>query len=185
MGQFSKKLKLSHFQQLAAGKQPSKSMPMQLVPEYSHIIVLSNVSSDIVFPLDNAMLSTCVQLQCSDVSVTVPCSSKLLRKTDKKGGESRLFKFTVERTPSLRDLSDVGQYNELRHVADTAQEYNFCCSKISTCPCSLVKFTQNDKETNSDCTDWVFGVRWTPEQFLEQAVKVGHPFANFSGCPRM
>ena len=29
--------------------------------------------------------------------------------------------------------------------------------------------------------DWVFGVRWTPESFLQQAVSVGHPFKNFSG----
>ena len=28
-----------------------------------------------------------------------------------------------------------------------------------------------------------FGVRWTPEQFLKQAVHVGHPFSNFSGLP--
>ena len=160
-------------------------MSMQLVPEYSYIIVLSNVSKDIVFPLDNAVLSTCVRLQCNDASVLVPCSSKLLRKTDIKGGEIRLFKFTVERTPSLRDLSDVGQHNDLSHLVDTFSEYNFCCSKSSTCPCSLVKFTQNGEETTSDCTDWVFGVRWTPEQFLEQAVKVGHPFANFSGLPRI
>ena len=29
--------------------------------------------------------------------------------------------------------------------------------------------------------DWVFGVRWTPESFLQQAVSVGHPFKSFSG----
>ena len=29
----------------------------------------------------------------------------------------------------------------------------------------------------------VFGVRWTPEQFLLEAVAAGHPFANFLGIP--
>ena len=37
--------------------------------------------------------------------------------------------------------------------------------------------------TTEECADWVFGVRWTPEQFLKQAVYVGHPFSNFSGLP--
>ena len=37
--------------------------------------------------------------------------------------------------------------------------------------------------TTEECADWVFGVRWTPEQFLKQAVHVGHPFSNFSGLP--
>ena len=84
--QFSKKLKLSHFQAIAAGKQPSKSMSMQLVPEYSHIIVLSNVTKDINLPIDNGSLSTCIQLHCNTATVFLPCSSKLLRKTEKKGG---------------------------------------------------------------------------------------------------
>ncbi|CAK9057508.1 unnamed protein product, partial [Durusdinium trenchii] len=36
-------------------------------------------------------------------------------------------------------------------------------------------------EIVGDCNDFVFGVRWSPEQFLEQAVLVGHPFREFSG----
>ena len=44
--QFSKRLKLSHFQALAAAKQPTKSMSMHMVPEYSHSVVLSNVPDD-------------------------------------------------------------------------------------------------------------------------------------------
>ena len=32
-----------------------------------------------------------------------------------------------------------------------------------------------------DRCDCVFGVRWTEEQFITQAVAVGHPFDNFTG----
>ena len=32
-------------------------------------------------------------------------------------------------------------------------------------------------------SDWVFGVAWTPEQFLQQARLVKHPFDSFSGLP--
>ena len=52
-------------------------------------------------------LSKCVNIQCGEQRFFIPCASKLLRKTIKKGGESRLFKFTFERTPSLRQLADV------------------------------------------------------------------------------
>ena len=34
--QYSKRLKLSHFQAIAAAKQPTKAMTMHLVPEFSH-----------------------------------------------------------------------------------------------------------------------------------------------------
>ena len=32
---------------------------------------------------------------------------------------------------------------------------------------------------DTDCTGWVFGVRWTPEFFIKEAVAVGHPFSTF------
>ena len=34
---------------------------------------------------------------------------------------------------------------------------------------------------DAGCVDWVFGVRWSPEAFIEQALAAGHPFKNFSG----
>ena len=43
--QYSKRLKLSHFQAIAVAKQPTKAMTMHLVPEFSHVLVLSNVPS--------------------------------------------------------------------------------------------------------------------------------------------
>ena len=105
--QYSKRLKLSHFQAIAAAKQPTMAMIMHLVPEFSHVLVLSNVPSSVSFFNETAVLSECINIQCGEQRFFIPCAGKLLRKTIKKGGESRLFKFTVERTPSLRHLADV------------------------------------------------------------------------------
>ena len=50
--------------------------------------------------------------------------------------------------------------------------------------CTCHKINVDSVEAMGDCLDWVFGVRWTPERFLEEAIKVGHPFSNFSGLPQ-
>ena len=41
----------------------------------------------------------------------------------------------------------------------------------------------DDVSITGDCCDWVFGIRWTPEEFVSQAVAVGHPFMVFAGLP--
>jgi hypothetical protein len=97
-------LKLSHFQAIAAAKQLTKSMSMHMVPKYSHVIVLSNVPCWMSFQCVNSALAACVYLKCGDQVIFIPCASKLLRNTTKKGGDSRLFKISVERTPSLKVL---------------------------------------------------------------------------------
>ena len=88
--QYSKKLKLSHFQALAAAKQPSKSMKMHMVPEYSHILVLSNLPADTVFKLHEGALAVCVNLQVGHHNIFLPCNSKLLRKRE-EGGQQPSF----------------------------------------------------------------------------------------------
>ena len=178
--QFSKSLKLSHFQALAAAKQPSKSMSMHIVPEYSHILVLSNVPAATFFSLKDGSLAQCVTLQVGTHTFFVPCSSKLLRKTEKKGGESRLFKFSLEQTPSLCNLGDAKACGGLDRGATALRPLE--CTKAER-KCSCVLMSLDPEAASGECVDWVFGVRWTPEQFLEQAINAGHPFANFSGLP--
>ena len=46
----SKKLKLSHFHLIAAGRQPTKLTSLPAVPEFSHIVVLSNYQPVLLFP---------------------------------------------------------------------------------------------------------------------------------------
>ena len=49
------------------------------------------------------------------------------------------------------------------------------------CPCSNVQFILEQRQTTENCTDWVFGVCWSPENFLKKAVLVWHLFKEFSG----
>ena len=93
--QYSKKLKLSHFHAIAAAKQPTKSMSMHMVPEYSHVIVLANVPYWMSFHCTNSALAACVYLTCGGQDIFIPCASKLLKKTTKKGV---IAEFSVERT---------------------------------------------------------------------------------------
>ena len=104
----------------------------------------------------------------------VPCGSKLLRKTDKTGGEIRLFGFSVQDTPALHNLGDVDL------PVATGGKVPLSCNK-SECPCQGSILVLEQQQTSADCIDWVFGVRWSPEKFLDKAIQVGHPFGEFSG----
>ena len=93
--QFSKRLKLSHFQALAAAKQPTKSMSMHMVPEYSHIVVLSNVPEPLAGQLQQPMRATCTTIQVGKHQLLLPCGSKLLRTTTKQGGRAVVSNFLL------------------------------------------------------------------------------------------
>ena len=179
--QFSKKLKLSHFHALASAKQPSKALSMQVVPDFSHILVISNVPHEILFPVQDSSLDKCVSLQCHGQKLLIPCHSKLLRKTDKKGGEDRLVKISIERTPSLHALSDV--HLQKSNAGDFPPHDMLACHRQNGKACDAQNFVFEATASKAECRDWVFGVRWTPESFVKEAVLVGHPFSTFSGLP--
>ena len=46
-------------------------------------------------------------------SISRACGNKLLRKTDRKGGENRLFSYSVDCTPSLHVLGDLNAVVQL------------------------------------------------------------------------
>ena len=150
---------------------------MPTVPEFSHIIVICNLPCEIDLPITGSELRTCTCFQAQQQELFVPCGSKLLRQTNKKGGESRLFKFSKEQTPALQALADIEQVNAREVERPTA-----CCGKMDL-QCERVNIVLDDGETLGDCSDFVFGVRWSPEAFVKHAVTVGHPFAFFSGLP--
>ena len=149
--QYSKRLKLSHFQAIAAAKQPTKAMTMHLVPEFSHVLVLSNMPSGASFCNENAALAKCINIQCGEQRFFIPCASKLLRKTIKKGGESRLFKFTVERTPSLRHLADVQRSMDPMWDGNLFLE---CHKEAQVCQGTVLVL--ESLATTDECADWVF-----------------------------
>ena len=175
VAQVSKKLKLSHFHSIAASKQPSKLTALPSVPEFSHILMLKNVPSNFQFSILDGNLQICTSFQVEGNQFLVPCGSKLLRKTDKKGGEARLFSYAAERTPSLHMLGDLEPWSG--ETGETA--VLTCCKSPSACKGSYFSLVQ--PSSVGDCSDWVFGVRWSPESFLDRAIQVGHPFKEFSG----
>ena len=171
--QFSKRLKLSHFSAIAAAKQPSKPVAMALVAEFSHLIVLSNIPQHCSLPVADKQLTKCCCINVGDRSFWIPCRCKLLRQTIKEGGVSRQSKFLVECTPSLQSISD--SEKQRSHGSNDL----FCTKGCS----ERQQFHLHDSVTLEKCSDWVFGVVWTPEQFLQQACLVKHPFDSFSGLP--
>ena len=110
----------------------------------------------------------------------MPCGSKLLRQTNKKGGRGgkpsvQIFKGAdscVASAGQTLSRSMQGKLNVPQHV----------CGKMDL-QCERVNIVLDDGETLGDCSDFVFGVRWSPEAFVKHAVTVGHPFAFFSGLP--
>ena len=91
--QFCKRLKLSHFPAIAAAKQLSKPVAMALAPEFSHLIVLSNIPLQIVFPVEGKQLTKCCCSNVGNQSSWIPCGCKLSRQTVEEGGVSRQSKF--------------------------------------------------------------------------------------------
>ena len=171
--QFSKRLKLSHFSAIAAAKQPTKPVAMALVPEFSHLVVLSNIPIHCELPIVDKHLTKCCNITAGDQTVWIPCGCKLLRQTFKEGGVSRQSKFLVECTPNLQSIGDSSNSN-----VQTSHE--LCCTKGCK---ERQQFHLHVLETMEKCHDWVLGVVWTPEQFLHQACQVDHPFDSFSGLP--
>ena len=173
--QFSRRLKLSHFSAIAAAKQPTKPVSMALVPEFSHLIVASNIPQRCGLPVVDKHLAKCCTITCGDAVWWIPCGSKLLRQTVKEGGMSRQSKFLIDCAPSLQSISDSDRPRS--HGVD-----DMVCTK----GCSEgMQFHLHDVFTTERCSDWVFGAVWSPEQFLRQACSVTHPFDSFSGVPKV
>ena len=183
VSQVAKKLKLSHFQAIAAGKQPTKSLAFPTVPEFAYILVLANLPQTVDFSLVRDVTTTCTTLDVAGTHFLVPCGCKLLRRTIKRG-ENRPFKYTVEHTPSLSSMGDIG-CNMDEFATKRATPVLSCIGhggdgKTRCEGTAAITFVSMPTE-GEVLQDWVFGVRWTPESFLQQAVSVGHPFKNFSG----
>ena len=167
VSQVAKKLKLSHFQAIAAGKQPTKSLAFPTVPEFAYILVLANLPQTVNFSLLRDVTLTCTTLDVAGTHFLVPCGCKLLRRTTKRG-ENRPFKYTVEHTPSLSSMGDIGC---------NMDEF---ATKRATPVLSCIGHG-GDGKIRCEGTAAITFVSMPTESFLQQAVSVGHPFKNFSG----
>ena len=154
----------------------TKPLTLAVVPEFSHVVVVSCVPTSVEFAISHHETSACTHLQLGSHTVWLPRRSKLLRKTFKEGDVCRLTKLVVERTPSLQGLSD------LDFATRGSGQYAI---GIPGCrcegPCKAMTVVLADSEFQGVCCDWVFGIRWTPEEFVHQSLAAEHPFENFSG----
>ena len=102
------------------------------------------------------------------------------RQTERGERTVFLFNYSVDCTPSLHILGDLNSGG----FAGTGEEVPLTCNCVEG-PCSNVQITLEQKQTTEDCIDWVFGVRWSLENFLKRAVMVGHPLKSFQAfCQR-
>ena len=79
----------------------------------------------------------------------------------------------MDATPSLHVLGDVDSVDNVDEVPLVCNCEGDVCN-----PCKLIL---EKCQTGGDVSDFVFGVRWSPENFLKRAIQVGHPFKDFSG----
>ena len=95
VSQLSKRRKLSHFHAIGSGKQPTKMTSLPSVPEFSHIVVINHLPIQFSFALQDGSLKCCTLLVLNGAQFLIPCKSKLLRKTNKKGGDGPSSSFQV------------------------------------------------------------------------------------------
>lgn len=162
--QVAKKLKLSHFQAIAAGRQPTRSLAFPTVPEFAYILVLANLPQSITFCLVRDVTTTCTSLDLAGTHLLVPCGCKLLRRTVKRG-ENRPFRYTVKHTPSLSSMGDIGgnldDFTAMR-VAPVLHCMGHGVDKTKRCEGIFTAVSVLEPLEGESLQNWVFGVRWTP-----------------------
>ena len=103
----------------------------------------------------------------------VPCTSKLLRQTSKKG------------VSAVCSNSHWSRHQRCKHLKMSIRVARAIQAPL--CPVGIGSPHELELEGNTcqgDCCVFVFGLMWSPEDFVKQAVSVGHPFSCFQGCQR-
>ena len=173
----SKKLKKSQFAAIGAHVQPQRSLP-ELVPEFSCLLVLRGLPLTIPFNLDSkSSLSHCVRISDeSSAPLCIPCGSKQLRLTFKKG-EYRQLSWEFVQVHSLQDVSDGFSGASISGASKTmgGALLGQNCSCVTTC------WEVQADQSRTETAERVFGIRWTPKEFMRKASMVQHPFDSCSG----
>ena len=109
-----------------------------------------------------------MQLHFGHQLVSLPCHSKQLRLTFHKDGDVRQAQASFE----VSRLQSLVQHNEsnVEYPSPSLDAPRHC-----GCAHDVL-----DMNIDGDKCDRVFGIRWTEEQFVQQALVVGHPFDSFS-----
>ena len=181
-------LKLFSFPAISIGQQPTKQLPA-VVSGFACIVTLSSCVIHKSMPQVKSDLSGPLRVQSRQGMLELPKGSKLLRLAQfAKGGKTIGQNFITIR-PS-RDISDVS--DSLRDslavvwaASDNDSNFEQLCYRFhlfceDTNADSDVQFgpSCNDKSSTLQA---VFGIRWTPLDFVSRAVEVGHPANIFCG----
>ena len=86
IAQTAKRLKLSHFQAIASGKQPTKALSISTVPDFAFVLVLSNLPEDIHLPLNQRRCHLLYHFSLSWQPIFVAMWMQALAKDEERGG---------------------------------------------------------------------------------------------------
>lgn len=146
--------------------------------------MLKCIPVDILKVNAKSELVHCVQLNFPQGVLDLPCASKQLRLTIHKKGEVRQpvevrqpdFEFV-----NLKALDLWGDVDKLDQVYELQYNISSGVASCSGCGCNFKVFDLAEADSEGNRCDRVFGIRWSPKQFLMQACLKGHPFDAFSG----
>jgi len=122
-----------------------------------------------------------VRSDSSQTQLCVPEGSKVLRtaKSVKRGENPFCINIEIKPSKQISDAADL--YHSTSISSDVNQcvvRFNLACRCLQlgkkACECKEIQFSKDGEQV-------VFGIRWLPEDFIEQAVKIGHPANIFSG----
>ena len=168
----AKRVKLARSAAVATNQQP-KRMP-QLVPEFEKVQQVLHVPKDLAISLDNKRNTVqCHIFQCDNVEIFIPCKTRMLRRTPQKGCSS-CGGDQVSNTVSM-DLLQASATQSLvvNKMAVADKNVKNCTHCASTVRVECNKNLEGD--------EIIFGMYWSPEQFLAQVSLAGHPQHLMSG----
>ena len=172
----AKRVKLARSAAVATSQQP-KRMP-QLVLEFQKVQQVLHVPKDYAISLDNKRNTLqCHIFQCDSANVFIPCKSRMLRRTPQRGcsscgdGEQG---GQVSNTVSM-DLLQASATQSL-----VVKKMEAAVKNVKSCThCTSVAQVECSKNVEGD--EIIFGMHWSPEQFLTQVALAGHPQHLMSG----
>ena len=110
-----------------------------------------------------------------------PSPHALLDVRLRRGNAAEIPPCFVERTPSLHALSDV--HLRKRGVAEISPQDMLACHGKNDKTYDARAIVLESPVTKSEGSDWVFGVRWTPELFVKEVIFGGASLSTFSDLP--
>ena len=178
----SKKLKVSALATIATGGQPNRYVP-PVVSEFACIVCLDFCDLNALTTDTKRHTTSGLWLQADNTGTKVflPEGSKVLRtaKSVIQGEKPFCIKVDIKPSKQISDAADLHN-SPTRHwdLQQCVTRFNLRCRcqqlGKGSCKCKRINFEVFGEQA-------VFGIRWSPEDFIEQAIEIGHPSNIFSG----